>query len=320
MWYRLFSRRRPRRKTNGLSALLTLASFLGCVFLLGAQAGEADSICVTDHLSRQVCLSHAPQRVISLAPSLTESLFALNAGNVLVGRTARCNHPPEATAVPVVGEYMNPDLERLIALKPDLVLAPLAGTKGETLARLAALGIPVFVDDSKNLDDIRDVVSGLGVLLERETEAKKCIVQFDRVRLDVHKRIRALHRPSVLLAVGSSPLVAASGKSFLGSLILEAGGKNIVETERVPFPKFSIEEVLRKDPDFILVLDKECAKDRCMEGWTRHRNLKAVRTGRIHVVDADLVARPSPRIGEALRQLAEILNPDAFVQDEQTHR
>ena len=121
--------------------------------------------------------------------------------------------------------------------------------------------------------------------------------------------------PTVLFAVGLAPLVVAGGNSFLGSMIREAGGKNIAEKERTPFPKFSIEEVLRRDPDFILVLDKECLGDKCVATWKRHSRLKAVREGKIYVMEGDLMARPSPRIGEGLLQLAKILHPAAFAQE-----
>lgn len=291
---------------------------LSAAFLIAweSQAEKASSICETDLVSRRICLSEPPRRVISLAPSLTETLFALKAGDLLVGRTARCNHPPEASNVPVVGEYMRPDLERIIDLKPDLVLAPQSEIRAEVISRLTALGIPVFIDDTRNLDDIRELISRLGHLLRRATDATKCIERFDRLRARVLKRIQNANTPTVLIAVGSAPLVAASGKSFLGSLILEAGGRNIVENTHIQFPKFSIEEVLRKDPDFILVLDKECEGQRCIEGWKRHWNLRAVKTGRLHVMDADLMARPSPRIVEGLYQLAKILHPNAFPLDQ----
>jgi iron complex transport system substrate-binding protein len=197
-------------------------------------------------------------------------------------------------------------------LKPDLLIAPQAGTKKEALARLAHLDIPVFVDDSRNLDDIRDVLRKLGRLLDREIQAEEIIEQFDERRTSVQQRIRTQGTPSVLFAVGSSPLVVAGGKSFLGSLIREARGRNIAENERMPFPKLSMEEVLRNDPDIILVLDKECPSDRCLEGWRRHHRLKAVRAGRIYVMEGDLMARPSPRIVEGLWQLAKILHPEAF--------
>jgi iron complex transport system substrate-binding protein len=312
MWFRLFSRLSPLGGTEALPALLL--SMLVVSFFLGTEAQALQPVrgCVTDHLSHNVCLSRAPRRVISLAPSLTETLFALNAGSLLVGRSARCNYPPEASQVPVVGAYMSPDLERVMDSKPDLVIAPKAGIKNEVLTRLARLDIPVFVDDSRNLDDIRDLVRKLGLLLDRETEAERIIEQFDQRRTSAQQLIRTQPTPLVLFAVGSSPLVVAGGKSFLGSLIREAGGKNIAENERIPFPKLSIEEVLRKDPDIILVLDKECTSDRCIEGWRRHRRLKAVRAGRVYVMEGDLMARPSPRIVEGLWQLTKILHPEAF--------
>lgn len=312
MKFPLFSKLRRPGGTEGILTVLPCVLAIWCALLWEVQPRAAYGLCVTDQLSREVCVPQPPRRVISLAPSLTEILFALNAGNLLVGRTERCNFPPQAEQVPIVGAYMNPDLERVMDMNPDLILAPQAGTKKEVLARFADLNFPVFVDDSRNLDDIRDLVMKLGRLLDREPEAKHLVEDFLRSRSKVQERIRTEKEPTVLFAVGLAPLVVAGGNSFLGSMIREAGGRNIAENERVPFPKFSIEEVLRKDPDIILVLDKECPQEKCMALWKRHRHLKAVKQERIYVLQGDLMARPSPRIGEGLAQLARILHPAAF--------
>jgi len=237
-------------------------------------------------------------------------MFALRSGDMLVGRTLRCNQPSEAAGIPDVGGYMTPDLERLMALRPDLVLSDRAGIRKEMVARLAALGIPVYVDDSRSLDAIGQLMATLGILLSREAEAAALLAEFDQRRSRIRDRVGKSRRPSVLFSVGSRPLVAAGGKSFIGSLIREAGADNIAEGESLPFPRFSVEEVIRKDPDYIMVLNKECQDAECLELWRRYPELKAVLNGRVFPMDADLLARPSPRIVDGLEQMAAIFHPN----------
>lgn len=282
------------------------------LFMLPVAAEPGSKVCVEDDLSRQVCVTAFPKRVISLAPSLTEIVFDLGAGNTLVGRTARCNEPPEALKIPDIGAYMNPDLERIIALRPDLVLSPERGIRKEVVDRLTDLGIPTFVDNSETLDDIVHSVKRLGTILGRETDAETAVEQFQKRRQAVRERVHNANRPLVLFAVGIRPLVLAGGRSFIGSMIREAGGINVAEEAAVPHPKFSMEEVARRDPDIIIVLNKECRDDECFNAWQRHQDLRAVQRHQVYQLDADLIARPSPRIIEALEQLAATLHPNIF--------
>lgn len=271
----------------------------------------SETACVTDDLSRQVCVTPPVQRVVSFAPSLTEIVFALDAGPLLQGRTARCNRPEAALNVPVVGAYLNPDLERVIALRPDLVLTTQTAVRKEVVERLKGLGIPVFVDDSGSLDAVLSLIRRVGILLSREAEAGALVRALEERRDAIRKQISGASAPLVLFAVGVRPLVVASGKSFIGALLREANAANIAEDEAIPFPRFSMEEVIKKDPDVILMLDKECPdRARCREQWTRYPQLRAVRNGRVHALDADLMARPGAGIMECLESLAALLHPE----------
>ena len=273
---------------------------------------QVPEICVKDDLSRRVCVPAFPKRVISLAPSLTEMVFDLGAGHLLVGRTARCNEPPEALKIQEIGAYMSPDLERIIALRPDLVLSPETGMRKEVVDRLTEIGIPTFVDNSNTLDEIVHSTDRFGTILGRESDAKTVVQQFQRRRQDVRQRVEHASKPLILFVVGVRPLVLAGGKSFIGSLIREAGGVNVAEDAAVPHPKFSMEEVAKRDPEIIIVLNKDCRDDECFNEWQRHPDLRATKNNQIYQMDADLIARPSPRIMDALEQLASILHPKDF--------
>jgi iron complex transport system substrate-binding protein len=265
---------------------------------------------VSDDLSRSVCVSALLPKVVSTAPNLTEIVFALNAGGLLAGRSTNCNRPPEARQIGDIGAYMNPDPERILSSQPQLVLATRENVRKELVQRLERLGIPVFVTVSDDLVDIFDLIRRLGVLLGRETEAQTLVEHLRTRREALRHRLAGTEKPSVLFAVGIRPLVVAGGKSFIGSLIRDAGGANIAESAPIAFPKFSIEEVIRKDPQIILLLDKECPdRNECVKDWARYPGLTAVKTGRIHALDADLMARPSPAIIEALEKLADLIHP-----------
>jgi iron complex transport system substrate-binding protein len=251
------------------------------------------------------------KRIVSFAPSLTETVFAVNAGQLLVGRSRMCNRPRDALKVQEIGAYLSPDIERVIALRPDLVLTTTTAARKELVERLEGLGVPVFVDNSRNLDDILELIRRLGVLLSREREAGIVLNELRSRRRAIRERVQGMKKPAVLLAVGMRPLVVAGGRSFIGSLIREAAGTNIADGSPIPYPRFDMEEVIRKDPDMILFLTKECRDPEiCRQEWRRFPVLKAVKGGQLYELDADLMARPSPGIVDALEKLAAIFHPE----------
>jgi iron complex transport system substrate-binding protein len=308
----LFSGKTPKDFTWLPWRICALVAVSASLLVSPAKAEPARKVCVEDDLSRQVCVPAFPKRVISLGPSLTEIVFDLGAGHTLVGRTERCNEPPEALKIQDIGAYLNPDLERIIALRPDLVVSPETGMRKEVVDRLTEFGIPAFVDNSQTLDEIVHLLKRLGTILGRESDAKAVVQQFQQRRQAVRARVDHVSKPLILFAVGIRPLVLAGGRTFIGSLIREAGGVNVAEEAAVPYPKFSMEEVAKRDPDIIIVLNKECRGDECFNEWQRHQSLSAVKNHKIYQLDADMVARASPRIIDALEQLEAIFHPEIF--------
>lgn len=279
------------------------------VFFGPIKATARGLLCVTDDTGSQVCLTRPPQRVISMAPSLTTTVFDLGAGSLLVGRTLRCNEPKEALEVPVIGPYLNPDLERVIGQHPDLVLATKAGAPKEFIKRLTDLGIPVYVDDSETLDQIIGLVKRLGILFGREQRADELTHELNIRREAVKECVREAPSPTVVFVVGVKPLVVAAGRSFIGALIREAGGINIAEHHSLPYPQYNIEEMIRRNPEIILVVSKECVGQECVDIWKAHGSITAVMRARVYTLDPDLFTRPTPRIVFGLEQLAAIMHP-----------
>jgi iron complex transport system substrate-binding protein len=258
-------------------------------------------VTLTDDLGRTVTLASPPQRIISLAPSITESLFAIGAGKQLAGVTDYCNYPPEAASLPRVGGIINPSLEAIVTLRPDLVILSVEGNLRDDLRRLEDLGIPVFVTNPRSLDDIRASIRKLGTLTGRDSAAGALTAALLSRERSITARmpVRVEHR--ALLAVSLQPLIAAGGGTFLADLIERAGASNIAAGAGGTYPQFSREAVIAMDPDAVLVLsDAASSAGDVLKMIPEWRSLRAVRSGTLHILDADLFARPGPRAADAL--------------------
>jgi iron complex transport system substrate-binding protein len=286
-------------------SVITISAGVGKVL-----SDSGNVVCLKDSLGTPVCVQGSPKRIVSLAPSLTELVFELKAGSRLVGRTTKCNIPEAAKAVTNIGSYGSPDFEKLMSVSTDLVLAPKTGIRPEFIQHLRSLGIPVYVDDSSNIEQIEETINNVGKLLGSNDEASRIVNDIRARRKTISKLTDTIAKTTVLFVIGVRPLVVAGGRSFLGSLVREAGGSNIAEDTSVEYPKFSVEEVIRRDPDLILMLDKECHGNECLNQWKDLSELKAVKNKRVYELDADLMARPGVRTIDGLEKLLAFLHPE----------
>lgn len=264
-------------------------------------AGTGASAQVRD--DRGVALPPAaapPQRIVSLLPSLTESVCALGACRRLVGVDRYSNHPPEVRALPNVGGLDDSNVEAIVALKPDLVLV---GTSARVIGRLEALGLRVAALEPRDIAAARDVLQRLDALLG--TRAAPALWQ----RIEAERQAAAHGVPPaargwrVYVEVASGPY-AASEASFIGELLAGLGLANIVPGSLGPFPLLNPEHVVRSDPDLILVADRHAAELARRPGWAALRALRAGRVCAYTPEEGDLLSRAGPRIGEAAAALA----------------
>jgi len=260
-----------------------------------------------DRLGRQIELQGKPRRIISFAPNITEMIYALRAEDRLVGVTSWCSYPPEAKSKTVVGDYASPNWERILALRPDLVL--LVGTRDSPiLSRLEAHRIPAAAFCSETPQDIMAEISLLGVLLDREPEAdsltRSLAAQLDSLR--PARDLAPAPRPAVFAEISDRPLLTGNDRSFLGQLIALAGGKNIAADMPETYAAFNPELVIARKPDIILIFHpgtdaREVAR---RPGWA---HIPAVKNGRIYYgFDLELMMRPGPRFVQAARMLQQI--------------
>ncbi|MEJ8856455.1 helical backbone metal receptor [Variovorax robiniae] len=267
-----------------------------------AQAWGTTSL--VDDRGVSVTLTQSPRRIVSMLPSLTETVCALNACERLVGIDTYSNWPPAAQALPRVGGLEDANVERIVALKPDLVLLARSARVTE---RLEALGLKVLTLEPRSMKDMERVLGQLGRVLDREAEAKALWQQLDGDMNDIAAALPAGARGKrVYFEAGSGPY-AASASSFIGETLGRLGAVNIVPGALGPFPKLNPEFVVRADPQIIMVGDRNAVALAGRPGWER---IDAVKAGRICVftpAQGDVLARPGPRMAEGARIMADCL-------------
>ncbi len=263
-----------------------------------------------DEVGRKVTLTGPPKRIISLAPNITEILFALGMDEAIVGVTLNCNYPEKAKEKVPVGSYIRVDFERILSLKPDLVIATGAGNTREMVNRLEGLGIPTYVIFPKKFDDVLQSILHLGQVVHREERASSIIQEMKERKQKVIEKTKSLPRPRVFLQIGESPMVTVGKGSFADDLIRLAGGENIAGEERQMYPRFGREEVLRRSPEVIIIstMNPKGDYDRMISEWNRWKTIPAVKQGRIHLIHSDLIDRPSPRMIEGLEEMARLIH------------
>ena len=266
-----------------------------------------------DMTGRDVTLAAAPRRIVSLVPSATEIVFALGGDDRLAGVTDYCDFPPAAKNKPRVGEMVNPSLETILTLRPDLVIATREGNREETFEELARLGIPVFLVEAKRVVDVMVVIRRLAELTERTSTAPALVAGLER-RIDaVRRTVAPLSRPRVLYVVWPEPLIVPARDAIVTELIQLAGGRSISAGDRGSYPRFSLESAIARNPEVILLASHtRSLAPPAREQWDRFTTLAAVRAGRIETVSGDLLHRYGPRLVDGLEQLVRVIHPEAF--------
>lgn len=285
---------------------------------IAAEAPASQEIAYTDSLGNAILLTAPAQRIVSLAPSVTETLFAIGAGGQVVGRTDYCNYPEEVLSLPGIGGFSAESIsvETILSLEPDLVIGG-SVYQAEVVKALQDSGIQAFVSQPANLAEIQNAALLFGQMTGRTDEAA-AVVDEMQAKIDavtsVVSSLPAGRRPTVFYEVWHEPLMSANRKTFVGELIDLAGGVNIFADLPDEYPTVSVEQIVDVDPQFIIgpsshgdQMSAEVIGAR--EGWG---SLSAVKNKAIYIVDGDIVSRASPRIVSALEEFAKILHPDLF--------
>lgn len=263
-------------------------------------------------LGRSVSVPDRALRLVSLAPSLTETVFLLDRGDWVVGVSEACDFPPSARSRPSVGGIATPNLERIARLEPDLILASAEANTRETFARLDRLGLPVFALKPEGFEGILDSIRLLGRVL-RAPGAEPHIQSIRARAASVGARIAGLPRPRVLYLIWTDPPIAAGPASFIHDLVEQAGGTNVVREPAARYLTLGWEAIVARRPEVILVAAHD---GRTAQGnravWGSWQSLPAVRAGRVVSVPSDTILRPGPRVAEGVERLAAAIHPAAF--------
>ena len=265
-----------------------------------------------DDAGRRMYFAKPPARIVSLAPSITEMLFSMEAGEQLVGVTDFCDYPPEALKKPKVG-YSNPNLESLVALQPDLVIAPNDFLKPDVIVKLEQLKIPVFILADQNVEGIFVHIQTLGRIVGRSSKADTIAMQLRQQVAVIQRRIQGSVPVRMLYVLNSQPLITVGPGSFIDQLIRMAGGTNVAAKSATPYPRLSMEAVLQEDPEVLVfpVGKAEGISESEQQTWRQWTTMTAVKQSRLHQISADWLNRPGPRIARGLDALAEILHPNS---------
>jgi len=267
---------------------------------------------LVDQTGREVDVPESPQRVVSLAPSITEIIYDLHRESLLKGATTYSDYPDDAKGLPKVGSYVYPDLERIVSLKPDLCIGIKDGNPKETVLRLESLGIPVYAVNPRSLESIRTTVLEIGELLQASQSARTVVAEMsDRIEHVRKVAETADHQPRVFFQIGVSPIVSAGSDTFIHELIEIAGGVNLARAY-TSYPRFSTEEVVVAAPDIMIItsMAREKAFDQVTAKWRQWPNIPAVKNHRIFLVDSNLFDRPTPRLVAGLETLIQLIHPE----------
>ncbi len=278
------------------------------------QTSIPSSRTLTDEIGRRVQIPREVNRVVSLAPNLTEIVFALGEGNHLVGDTDYCDYPAEAAGKPHVGGPVNPNLEEIVSLMPDLILATKSINRRETVDALDRIGLPVYVTDPHSVEKMISSVEHIGAAIGAEKSGAELSADLRDRLADLDRRLAGAAPRRVLFVVWTEPLISVGRDTFVADALRRAGGHSVVDT-KAEWPHVSMEEIVRLQPEVLVFvsahggdMQHDIESLRTRPGW---KNLAAIQSGSIIVV-SDAIIRPAPRIVDAIEQLARALHPEVF--------
>lgn len=266
---------------------------------------------VTDEAGKRVRVPLHPQRIITLAPNLTEIVYAIGAGDSLVGNTTFCDYPAEAKQVTKVGDTLQPNIERIIALKPEIIFVSTASQLETFTKQLSERGIAVFVTDPHDLDGVFRSIKTLGELLDHQAQAVKLIADLRARAAAVEEATKARPVVTVFYQVSPSPLWTAGRRSWITDLIRRAGGKSVTGEVEGEWMRYSDEAALASRPEAIIMATSNDSK---MDVAAALQKSPAVVNKRVYGINGDYLSRPGPRLVEGLEQIARVLHPEAFKQ------
>jgi len=259
-------------------------------------------------------LREHPRRIVSLAPSVTETLFALGAEDQLVGVCTFCDFPPEVERVERIGSYASPNVEAIIAKAPDVVIG-VPPNNPDAVAALRRAGLRVVIVPVDTLAQIETAIQTIAREVDREAEGERLLADVHRKMAAIQARLAGAPQRRVLMVVGQNPLIAVGSGIFLNELISQAHGENIAAITSQQWPRLSLEFAIAKQPEVIIdgsMGSEEEEESQRLGVWRNFPELPAVRESRLYGLHSDTILRPGPRLAEGFEEIARFIHPERF--------
>jgi cobalamin transport system substrate-binding protein len=269
---------------------------------------------LVDPTGRKIDVPADPRRVVALAPNITEIVYALGQAQRLKGVSRFSDYPAAAQKLPKVGSYVQLDVERILALQPDLCIGVKDGNPLAAVELLGSLGIPVFAVDAVDLRSTMQSITAIGDLLNAQARARAIVADMRRrIRRVADTAVRAAGKPRVFVQIGVSPIVSVGNGTFVNQLITLAGGINVAAGPD-PYPRFSVEQVIALAPDVLVIssMARQTVFEQVKAGWMQWPAIPAVRNHAVFIAPTNLFDRPTPRLVDGLEQMARYIHPQLF--------
>ena len=300
-----FMRKQLTSHNNAL--IISLTVFLALFYVSTSCART-----VTDEIGRSVTISAAPRRIVSLAPGITETLYELGLDDKIVGVTSYCNWPPRARQKPRIGGFTNPSIEKIVSLKPDLIIATADGNGKDTVNQLERIGLAVYVTNPSDTDRILKSILHIGEITDKINVAGKLVEKLQKRLDNIATQTQNKRKPRVFFQIGLEPVITAGRGTLISEAIGIAGGINIAGNDAARYPRYSAEGIMAGSPDIILFApmsnDKEF--EAVKSYWQKLAQIPAIKNNKIYLIDTDLISRASPRIFDAIETMALIFHPE----------
>lgn len=302
---------------NRISGFLLTTLLICCLLNLNTcslrpGAGESQYVQLKDEANRDVRVSGKIERVITLAPNLTEIIYAIGADDLLVGNTTYCDYPEQAKSVQKVGDTLQPNIERILALRPNLIFISTSSQLEAFARQLGEHGIPVYVSDPHDLEGVISSIENIAKLLKREKQAEELVSKLHGRITAVEAAVKTRKPVRVFYQLSAEPLYTAGRDAFVTDLITRAGGLSVTAGVPEAWPRYSQESAVAAQPDAIVLPTGGSMGAANADVAAGLKRAPAVLNGRVFKIDGDLLVRPGPRAIDGLEQLARALHPQAF--------
>jgi len=265
---------------------------------------------VTDNMGREIRIEKQPERIVSLAPAVTEILFALGLDQQIVGVSDFCDYPEQANNKKKMGGYDSPNAEAIASEKPDIVFIS-AGVQEELIQQLEKFGITVVALEADTLEQVMKNIEMAGLLTGKEKEAEQITAEMKTKIAEISAKVEGLPKPKVFFEVWDDPLMSAGSQSFIHNMLEAAGGSNIAAVKSERYYTYSVEQLLKENPE-VYIINNHSHTPEDIKNRTGYQALNAVQNDRVYAIEDDLISRAGPRVILGLEQIARAIHPEAF--------